>query len=73
MEAVERFAAAVAQAIMSASALFDLDVVTIGGGFSRVAPDFASIMQRQVVERWCEFVRRVRVVPTELSDTGPLD
>ena len=38
--------AVVAQAVMSATALLDLDVVTIGGGFARVTPDFGSPIRR---------------------------
>lgn len=72
VEAVSRSAAAVAQAIMSATALLDLDVVAIGGGFSRVTPDFVPLIRRQVANHYFEFVRKVRVVPTALSDAGPL-
>lgn len=70
-EAVTRSAATVAQAIMSATALLDLDVVTIGGGFSQVTPDFVPLIRCQIASHHFAFVRKVCFVPTGLSDVGP--
>lgn len=71
--AVERAGTAIGQAIASAVALVDVEIVAIGGGFSRVSPDlFVHI--RASIDRRLQFgfVRKVVVVPSELSDDGPL-
>ncbi len=71
--AVERAGLAIGHAIGSATALLDLDVVVIGGGFSTVTPDLFGHIRLGVDEHSSfEFVRRVRVVPTALTDEGPL-
>lgn len=70
--AIERSARAVGQAIASATALVDLDVVAIGGGFSQSAPDYLDLVREPIARRDWDFVRSVRVVPSGLSGEGPL-
>lgn len=70
--AVERTGVAVGRAIASASALLDLEVVAIGGGFSRVTPDLFDVIRRTVAGHHFAFVRKVTVVPSGLSGAGPL-
>ena len=71
--AVRRSGHAIGQAIASATALVDLDVVAIGGGFSRVTPDLFDLIRAAVAERaGFPFVTKVSVVPSSLSDEGPL-
>lgn len=70
--AMERTGEAIGKAIASATALLDLDVVAIGGGFSRATPDLFDFIRAQIAEHHFEFVRDVRVVPSALSDEGPL-
>jgi glucokinase len=71
--AVQRSATAVGHAIASATALVDLDVVAIGGGFSHVASDYISIVREAIAQRApFPFVAKVRVVASGLSGEGPL-
>jgi len=71
--AVVRSGTAIGQAIASATALLDLDVVAIGGGFSRVSPDLFDIIRAAIAERSpFPFVAKVTVLPSGLSDEGPL-
>ncbi len=71
--AVERSGVAIGRAIGSATSLLDLDVVTIGGGFSRVTPDLFDFIRRGLAERSSfDFVQKVRIVASALSDEGPL-
>lgn len=71
--AVERSGRAIGRAIGSATALVDLELVAIGGGFSRATPDLFDFIRSGIAEHsGFEFVRRVRVVPSALSDEGPL-
>jgi glucokinase len=71
--AVERSGRAIGQAIASATALTDLEIVAIGGGFSRVTPDLFRFIREAVDKRApFGFVTKVRVVPSSLSDAGPL-
>ena len=69
--AIERSARAVGLAIASASALVDLDVVAIGGGFSRSAPDYIDLV-RAAADEGFGFVRATRIVPAGLGDEAPL-
>jgi glucokinase len=69
--AIERSARAVGLAIASASALVDLDVVAIGGGFSRSAPDYLDLVRAAAAEGF-GFVRATRVVAAGLGDEAPL-
>ncbi|MDH6180611.1 glucokinase [Microbacteriaceae bacterium SG_E_30_P1] len=71
--AVQRSGTAVGQAIASATALLDLELVAIGGGFSRVSPDLFGFIREAIARRSpFPFVAKVRVVPSGLSDEGPL-
>lgn len=71
--AVRRSGRAIGQAIASATALVDLDIVAIGGGFSHVTPDLFDIIRQTIAERApFPFVAKVRVVPSALSGEGPL-
>jgi len=71
--AVQRSGRAIGQAIASATALTDIEIVAIGGGFSRVTPDLFHYIREAIDARsaW-GFVTKVRVVPSSLSDAGPL-
>ncbi|WP_279433480.1 ROK family protein [Agromyces protaetiae] len=71
--AVARAGTAIGRAIASATNLVDLDVVAIGGGFSRVSPALFEHARTALDERTAfDFVRRVQIVPSGLSDEGPL-
>lgn len=69
--AIERSARAVGLAVASASALVDLDVVAIGGGFSRSAPDYLDLV-RAAADEGFPFVRATRILPAGLGDEAPL-
>lgn len=71
--AVERSGRAIGQAIASATALVDLELVAIGGGFSHVTPDLFGRIRAAIAERAeFGFVTKVEVVPSGLSGDGPL-
>lgn len=70
--AIRRTGTAVGQAISSATALLDLDLVAIGGGFSQSTPDLFDVIRETVGRHHFAFVRKVRVVPSALSGEGPL-
>lgn len=71
--AVERSGTAIGHAIASATNLLDLDLVAIGGGFSRVSPALFDHARAAVAERTgFAFATRVEIVPSALSDEGPL-
>lgn len=71
--AIERSATAVGRAVASASALVDLDVVAIGGGFSHAADDYIALVQAAVAQHSdFGFVTSTRVVASGLSGDGPL-
>ncbi|GAA3338237.1 ROK family protein [Curtobacterium pusillum] len=71
--AVKRSGRALGQAIAAATSLVDLEVVAIGGGFSHVTPDLFEYARQAVAERVeFGFVTKVRIVPTGLSQDGPL-
>ncbi len=73
ISAVRRSATAIGQAIASATALVDLDIVAIGGGFSHVTPDLFDLVRDAIAKRApFPFVAKVRVVPSALSGEGPL-
>lgn len=71
-EAMKRTGTAIGRAIASATALLDLNVVAIGGGFSRATPDLFDVIRAEIARHHFGFVRDVRVVPSALSDEGPL-
>lgn len=71
--AIERSARAVGVGLANAATLIDLDVISIGGGFSRVAPDYIDLVGEALRETAVlAFARRVRVVASALGDEGPL-
>ncbi|MDO9590841.1 MAG: ROK family protein, partial [Microcella sp.] len=71
--AIERSATAVGRAIASSSALVDLDIVAIGGGFSHVSDDYIDLVQSAVsTHSGFGFVTKTRVVASGLSGEGPL-
>jgi glucokinase len=71
--AVRRAGTAIGRALASATAFADLELVAIGGGFSRVSPDLFRYVREAIDERAeFRFVTKVRVVPSGLSDEGPL-
>jgi glucokinase len=70
--AMERTGRALGKAISSATALLDLEIVAIGGGFSQATPDLFDFIRAQVAKHHFEFVRQVRIVPSGLSGEGPL-
>lgn len=70
---VERSGRAIGQAIASATALTDIELVAIGGGFSHVTPDLFGHIRAAIAERSeFGFVTKVEVVPSALSGDGPL-
>ena len=71
-QAIARTGEAVGRAIASATALLDLELVAIGGGFSHATPDLFDHMRRVVAEHYFPYVRKVRIVPSALSSEGPL-
>jgi glucokinase len=71
--AIKRSGRALGQAIAAATSLVDHEVVAIGGGFSHVTPDLFEYARQAVAERVeFGFVTKVRIVPTGLSQDGPL-
>jgi glucokinase len=71
--AVERAGRAIGQAIASATAIDDLELVAIGGGFSKVTPDLFDHIRAAIARRApFGFVTKVEVVPSGLSGSGPL-
>ncbi|WP_374459112.1 ROK family protein [Microbacterium sp.] len=71
--AIERSAHAVGEALADAATLVDLDVVAIGGGFSRVSADYIDLVQQALTASAVhEYSRRTRVVRSGLGDEGPL-
>jgi glucokinase len=73
IRAVRRSGMAIGRAIASATALLDLELVAIGGGFSHVTPDIFGFIAEPIAERAeFDYIRAVRVVPSALSSAGPL-
>jgi glucokinase len=71
--AVRRSATALGEAITSVTTLLDLDVAAVGGGFSRVSPDYLDIVREVIDEAaYNSYATRIRVVASGLSDEGPL-
>ncbi|WP_374007225.1 ROK family protein [Leifsonia sp. LS-T14] len=70
--AIARTGLAVGHAIASATALLDLELVAIGGGFSHSTPDLFDHMRAVIDQHYFPFVRKVRIVPSALSSEGPL-
>ncbi|MGL3149100.1 ROK family protein [Microbacterium sp. A82] len=71
--AIERSAREVGQALADAATLVDLDMIAIGGGFSRVSDDYIDLVQQALVASAAhDYSRRARVVRSGLGDEGPL-
>ncbi|ROQ37561.1 glucokinase [Frondihabitans sp. PhB188] len=71
--AVRRSATALGEAITSVTTLLDLDVVAVGGGFSRVSPDYLDLVRAVIDEAaYNPYATRIRVVRSGLSDESPL-
>lgn len=71
--AIERSARAVGEALADAATLVDLDVVAIGGGFSRVSADYIERVQAALTASAVHpYSQRTRVVRSALGDEGPL-
>jgi glucokinase len=70
--AVVRVSEVVGQAICSAAALVELDVVAIGGGFSQITPDLLPLIQSVVDRHPLQYISRVRVLDAGLPETAPL-
>ncbi|ARC55920.1 N-acetylmannosamine kinase [Frondihabitans sp. 762G35] len=71
--AVRRSATALGEAITSVTTLLDLDVVAVGGGFSRVSADYLDLVRAVIEEAaYNGYAKRVRVVRSGLSDESPL-
>jgi len=72
-KAVRRSAAAVGQAIASATTLLDLEVVAIGGGFSLVVPGYVDLVRAAALDATVfDYARTVRVEPAHLGADAPL-
>lgn len=71
--AIERSARAVGESLADAATLVDLDVIAIGGGFSRVSTDYIDLVQTALTASAAhDYSRRARVVRSGLADEGPL-
>lgn len=71
--AIERSASAVGAALADAATLVDLDLIAIGGGFSRVSDDYVDLVQAAVrTSAVLPYARAVRVVRSALGSEGPL-
>lgn len=70
--AVRRAGRAIGKVIASATALLELEVVVIAGGFSKVGPELFTAIQEPVSAHHLDFVRQVRIEPSQLTDTAPL-
>lgn len=70
--AVLRVSEAVGQAICSAAALVEIDVVAISGGFAQVTADLIPLIQGVVNTHPLQYVSRVRVIDAGLPETAPL-
>ncbi|WP_342365677.1 ROK family protein [Plantibacter sp. CFBP 8775] len=73
IRAVRRSAEAVGEALCSITTLLDLERVAIGGGFSRVSPDYLDLVQEAATASALHaYARELRVVPAGLDADGPL-
>lgn len=71
--AIERSAQAGGETLADAATLVDLDMVAIGGGFSRVSDDYIDLVQRALTAAAAhDYSRAARVVRSGLGDEGPL-
>lgn len=71
--AIERSIASIGRVIAEVWTLLDLEVAVIGGGFSRVAPDYVDRVEAIARARAVlPYARSPRVTPAALGDTSPL-
>lgn len=71
--AIERSARAVGETLADAATLLDLDMIAIGGGFSRVSDDYIDLVQHALTASAAhDYSRAARVVRSGLGDEGPL-
>ena len=71
--AIERSATAVGRALADAATLIDLEVIAIGGGFSRVSGDYVELVAAAAAASAAlPYSRATRIVRTGLGDEGPL-
>lgn len=71
--AIERSAAAVGRALADAATLVDLEVIAVGGGFSRVSTDYVELVAAAAAASAAlPYSRATRIVRTALGDEGPL-
>lgn len=71
--AVIRSATAVGHALADATTLLELEIVAIGGGFSRVSTDYVDLVQSALRARAkLPYARATRVVRSGLGEDGPL-
>ncbi|NNH74738.1 ROK family protein [Nocardia uniformis] len=71
--ALHRAGAALGQAISSAAALLDIDLVVVGGGFAQSGDHLWQPLLDTVATRArLNFLRELRVVPSELTDQATL-
>ncbi|MGK9147205.1 ROK family protein [Plantibacter flavus] len=71
--AVRRSAEAVGEALCSITTLLDLERVAIGGGFSRVSPDYLDLVQEAAIDSALhDYARELQIVASGLDADGPL-
>ncbi len=71
--AIERSATLVGRAFADAATLLDLEVIVVGGGFSRVSDDYVDLVAESLRETApLAYARRARIVRSALADEGPL-
>lgn len=71
--AVRRSAAAVGSALASATALLDLDLIVIGGGFSHVSADYVDLVrQARDATAAFPFLARAEITRAQLGGDSPL-
>ncbi|WP_285036050.1 ROK family protein [Plantibacter sp. ME-Dv--P-095] len=73
VRAIRRSAEAVGEALCSITTLLDLERVAVGGGFSRVSPDYLDLVQASATASALhDYARKLRVVRSGLDADGPL-
>lgn len=70
--AVRRAGHAIGKVIASATALLELELIVIAGGFSKVGPELFTAIREPVDAHHLDFVRSVRIEPSQLTDDAPL-
>lgn len=71
--AIERSATLVGRAFADAATLLDLEMIVVGGGFSRVSDDYVDLVGQSLrASAPLEYARNVRIVRSALDDRGPL-